>query len=72
MGLGLPARKCTILRLGEKMEKWVIGRILLYRKVNKINLRVSSLLKPTFHYSTIPLFHVRGRNSGPEKLLYSQ
>ena len=27
-----------------------------------------SFNKPTFHYSTIPLFHVRGRSSGLKKI----
>jgi hypothetical protein len=50
-----------------KMEKWVIGKIPLDREVNKVNIRITSLLKQTFQYSTIPLFHVRGRSSGLEK-----
>jgi len=50
-----------------KMEKWVIGKIPLDREVNKVKIRISSLLKPTFQYSTIPLFHVRGRSSDLKK-----
>ena len=49
------------------MEKWVIGKMPLDREVNKVNIRITDLLKPTFRYSTIPLFHVRGRSSGFEK-----
>jgi hypothetical protein len=32
-------------------------------------MKINSLLKSTFHYSTIPLFHLRGGNSGLEKIL---
>ena len=28
----------------------------------------NSPLKSTFHYSIIPLFHVRGKNIGPQKI----
>jgi len=48
------------------MEKWVTGKIPLDREVQKVRMEINSLLKSTFHYSTIPLFHVRGRNSGLE------
>ena len=50
-----------------KMEKWVISKIPLKRDVNKNNLRLTSLLKPTFQYSTIPLFRVWGKSSDLEK-----
>ena len=57
------------------MEKWVIAKIPFDREVNKVNVRLTDLLNPTplktgsstFQYSTIPLFHVRGRNSGLDK-----
>ena len=47
-----------------KMEKRVFGKSHLEREVNKVNMRITSLLKPTFQYSTIPLFHVLNRSSG--------
>jgi len=43
-----------------------VGRIPLDRELNKVNVGITSLLKPTFHHSIIPLFHVRGRSSGLE------
>jgi hypothetical protein len=39
------------------MEKWVTGKIPLYREVKKVNMKISSLLKSTFQYSIIPPFH---------------
>jgi hypothetical protein len=54
-----------------RMKHWVNVKFLLTEKFIK---SVSSifLLKSIFQYSTIPLFHVRGKNSGLEKDLYSQ
>ena len=54
-----------------KMENRVVDRIPLGREVNRVNM-INFLLKPTFQYSTIPLFHVQGRSSDLEKNLYSQ
>jgi hypothetical protein len=53
------------------MENRVVDRIPLGREVNRVNM-INFLLKPTFQYSTIPLFHVQGRSSDLEKNLYSQ
>ena len=50
------------------MEKWVMGKIPLDREVKKVNMKIRSLLKSPFHYSTIPLFHVRSRSSGLGKI----
>ena len=41
------------------MEKWAVVKIPFDRGVNKVDMRLTDLLKPTFQYSTIPLFHVR-------------
>ena len=37
MGFGPPARRCTILRLGEKMENWYFDNIHLYREFQNID-----------------------------------
>lgn len=50
------------------MGKWFTGKIPFDREVKKVNMKINSLLKSTFHSSTIPLFSVRGRNSGLEKI----
>ena len=49
------------------MEKWIIGKIPFNKEVNKVDMRLTSFLRPTFQYSTIPLFHVLGRSSGLDK-----
>jgi len=50
------------------LGKWVTGKICFDREVKKVSMEINSLLISTFHYSTIPLFHVRGRNSCLEKI----
>jgi hypothetical protein len=56
-----------IIGLGE-MRKLVTGTISFGREVKKVSMEINSLLNSTFHYSTIPLFHVRSRSSGIEKI----
>jgi len=56
-----------IMGFGE-MEKWVTGTISFGREVKKVSMEINSLLNSTFHYSTIPLFHVRSRSTGLEKI----
>jgi hypothetical protein len=46
------------------MVKWVIGKFILTGKFKMLKNE-----KPPFHYSIIPLFHVRDRNSGLIKIL---
>ena len=49
-----------------KMGYWSIGKIPLDREAIKC---ISSLFKPTFQYSTIPLFHLDYMKDVPLKLL---
>jgi len=60
-----------------KMEHWFVGKIPLDKEINNrvISFQESTPVKTgfsTFHYSTIPLFHVRGRRSDLKKSLCSQ
>jgi hypothetical protein len=47
------------------MGYWDVDKAPLDSEVNKE--RSIFPLISTFHYSTIPLFHVRGKNIGPRK-----
>jgi len=58
--------KDGILGFG-KLGFWFIGKIHLDMGGNMLR-NENSPLKSTFHYSTIPLFHVRGKNIGPQKI----
>jgi len=49
-----------------KMGYWSIGKIPLDREAIKC---ISSLFKPTFQYSTIPLFHLDYMKDVPVKML---
>ena len=57
----------------ERMGQWIIDISHLKMKgLNEIIPSISTPLKTgssTFHYSTIPLFHVRGEISGLDKYL---
>ena len=58
-----------------KKGRWFIGKIPLDMEIDIVidkelsfnPAKYYSGLKSTFQYSTIPLFHVRGRSSGLEK-----
>ncbi len=49
----------------EKRDNCLLAKLLLTGKL--INEKL--LLKPTFQYSTIPLFQVQGKDSNPKKFL---
>ena len=56
-----------------QMEKRAIGKIPFEKEVHKMNIQITFLIKQTFRYSTIPLFHVRARSSGLyKKTLFSK
>jgi len=46
-----------------RLGQWFVGKTLLTRKL--INEKLP--LKPTFHYSIIPLFQMQGKNSSLNK-----
>jgi len=52
----------------EKRDNCLLAKLLLTAKL--INEKL--LLKPTFQYSTIPLFKVQSKDSSPKKFLYFQ
>jgi hypothetical protein len=55
-------------REGGKLGFWFIRKIHLDMGGN-MSKNENSPLKSTFHYSTIPLFNVRGKNIEPRKTL---
>jgi len=63
--LDMPGLGQGILGFG-KLGFWFIGKIHLHMGGNMLR-NENSPLKSTFQYSTIPLFHVRGKTSGLEK-----
>jgi len=66
--IGFWASGSESLRLREKMEIWVIVKFLF----TGIKFRNIIFLKSAFHYSIIPLFHVRMKNISLKKNHYSQ
>ena len=62
--------KGGILGSGE-MEKWVVGEIPFDMEIKNVHKGRNSLLKPTFQYSTIPLFQVCGKSKKPKQSLFN-